>query len=43
MDNKWQENQIRLWALERKNWLLTGSLRNGEQSDIGRGWWKVGV
>lgn len=28
--------------MERKNWLLTGSLRDGEQSDIGREWWKLG-
>lgn len=24
IDNNWPENQIRLWVLDRKNWLATG-------------------
>lgn len=30
--NNWAENQIRPWALERKNWLLVGSLRSGNRA-----------
>ncbi|MFJ3378529.1 transposase [Pseudomonas sp. NPDC086112] len=29
IDNNWVENQIRPWALGRKNWLFAGSLRSG--------------
>ena len=29
IDNNWAENQIRPWALGRKNWLFAGSLRSG--------------
>ncbi len=32
IDNNWCENQIRPWALGRKNWLFTGSLRNGKRA-----------
>lgn len=31
IDNNWAENQIRPWALERKNWLFAGSLRSGQR------------
>ena len=30
IDNNWAENQIRPWALRRKNWLFVGSLRSGK-------------
>lgn len=30
IDNNWAENQIRPWALGRKNWLFAGSLRSGK-------------
>lgn len=30
IDNNWAENQIRPWALGRKNWLFAGSLRGGD-------------
>ena len=29
IDNNWVENQVRPWALGRKNWLFAGSLRSG--------------
>lgn len=32
IDNNWVENQIRPWALGRKNWLFAGSLRSGERA-----------
>lgn len=32
IDNNWIENQIRPWALGRKNWLFTGSLRSGQRA-----------
>lgn len=32
IDNNWAENQIRLWALGRKNWLFAGSLRSGKRA-----------
>jgi transposase len=32
MDNNWIENQIRPWALGRKNWLFAGSLRSGQRA-----------
>ena len=32
MDNNWAENQIRPWALGRKNWLFPGSLRSGKRA-----------
>jgi hypothetical protein len=31
IDNNWVENQIRLWALSRSNWLFAGSLRSGQR------------
>ncbi len=31
-DNNWAENQIRTWALGRKNWLFAGSLRSGKRA-----------
>lgn len=31
IDNNWAENQIRPWALGRKNWLFAGSLRSGKR------------
>lgn len=31
IDNSWAENQIRPWALGRKNWLFAGSLRSGKR------------
>lgn len=30
--NNWAENQIRPWALGRKNWLFAGSLRSGKRA-----------
>ena len=32
IDNNWAENQIRTWALGRKNWLFAGSLRSGKRA-----------
>ncbi|WP_122302213.1 IS66 family transposase, partial [Pseudomonas savastanoi] len=32
IDNNWCENQIRPWALGRKNWLFAGSLRSGKRA-----------
>ena len=32
IDNNWAENQIRPWALGRKNWLFAGSLRSGQRA-----------
>lgn len=32
IDNNWVENQIRPWALGRKNWLFAGSLRGGQRA-----------
>lgn len=32
IDNNWCENQIRPWALVRKNWLFAGSLRSGKRA-----------
>lgn len=32
IDNNWLENQIRPWALGRKNWLFAGSLRSGRRA-----------
>ena len=32
IDNHPVENQIRLWALGRSNWLFAGSLRSGERA-----------
>ena len=32
IDNKWVENQMRPWALGRKNWLFAGSLRSGQRA-----------
>ena len=32
IDNNWAENQIRPWALWRKNWLFAGSLRSGKRA-----------
>ncbi|MGF6222050.1 transposase [Pseudomonas sp. F-14 TE3482] len=32
IDNNWAENLIRPWALGRKNWLFTGSLRSGKRA-----------
>lgn len=31
--NNWVENQMRPWALGRKNWLFAGSLRSGQRAD----------
>jgi len=31
-DNNWIENQMRPWALGRKNWLFAGSLRSGQRA-----------
>ena len=31
IDNNWVENQVRPWALGRKNWLFAGSLRSGQR------------
>ena len=32
IDNNWVENQMRPWALGRKNWLFAGSLRSGQRA-----------
>ncbi len=32
IDNNWAENQIRPWALGRKNWLFAGSLESGKRA-----------
>ncbi|EXX22113.1 transposase IS66 family protein, partial [Acinetobacter baumannii 25681_8] len=32
IDNNWIENQMRPWALGRKNWLFAGSLRSGQRA-----------
>jgi len=32
IDNNWIENQIRPWALGRKNWLFAGSERSGQRA-----------
>ncbi|MCR8718021.1 IS66 family transposase, partial [Pseudomonas syringae] len=32
IDNNWAENQIRPWALGRKNWLFAGSLLSGKRA-----------
>ena len=32
IDNNHLENQIRPWALGRKNWLFAGSLRSGQRA-----------
>lgn len=32
IDNNWVENQIRRWALGRKNWLFAGSERSGRRA-----------
>ncbi len=32
VDNNWAKNQIRPWALGRKNWLFAGSLRSGKRA-----------
>ena len=32
IDNNWIENQIRPWALGRKNWLFAGSKRSGQRA-----------
>ena len=32
IDNNWAENQIRPWALGRKNWLFAGSLCSGKRA-----------
>ena len=32
IDNNWCENQIRPWALGRKNWLFAGSFRSGKRA-----------
>ena len=32
VDNNWVENQMRPWALGRKNWLFAGSLRSGQRA-----------
>lgn len=32
IDNNWVENQVRPWALGRKNWLFSGSLRSGQRA-----------
>ena len=31
IDNNWVENQVRPWALGRKNWLFAGSQRSGQR------------
>jgi len=31
IDNNWVENQVRPWAIGRKNWLFAGSLRSGQR------------
>lgn len=32
IDNNWIENQVRPWALGRKNWLFAGSQRSGQRA-----------
>ncbi|WP_436405021.1 IS66 family transposase [Faucicola atlantae] len=32
IDNNWAENQMRPWALGRKNWLFAGSLESGQRA-----------
>jgi hypothetical protein len=32
IDNNWAKNQIRPWALGRKNWLFAGSRRSGKRT-----------
>lgn len=32
IDNNWAENQMRPWALGRKNWLFAGSLESGKRA-----------
>lgn len=32
IDNNWIENQVRPWALGRKNWLFGGSQRSGQRA-----------
>ena len=32
IDNNWVENQVRPWALGRKNWLFAGSVRSGQRA-----------
>jgi len=32
VDNNWAKNQIRPWALGRKNWLFAGSSRGGKRA-----------
>lgn len=32
IDNNWVENQIRPWALGRKNWMFAGSVRSGQRA-----------
>ena len=32
IDNNWVENQMRPWALGRKNWLFAGSLESGQRA-----------
>ncbi len=32
IDNNWAENQMRPWALGRKNWLFAGSLKSGQRA-----------
>lgn len=32
IDNNWRVNQIRPWALGRKNWLFAGSLRSSRRA-----------
>lgn len=34
IDNNWAENQMRPWALGRKNWLFAGSLRSGQRAAV---------
>ena len=34
IDNNWAENQLRPWALGRKNWLFAGSLRSGQRAAV---------
>ena len=34
IDNNWAENQMRPWALGRKNWLFAGSLESGQRAAI---------
>ena len=34
IDNNWAENQMRPWALGRKNWLFAGSLKSGQRAAV---------